>query len=449
MASNNPAPQGFNKLIGKRLYLATYSQANETRFPTRKSFGDYIVEKFNAGNGKVKVMHWVVCKESHEGEGFHYHCAFKMTGVKKWYAPWRAMYTDGVTVSFSDSHNYYASAYYYCTKMDEYFYESPDHPDMTEIGSPRTSQCMKANRRKSMEKNEDSGSTSAKVPRQVNKKLKDIDVGDYVVKNNITTKTQLYAEASRRKEEGECDLQIYIYTHTEKHLLELIKKAWELSEAEEKLTDNSLTRMARMESAANGDCVSDDCEWLKRAEEVLSKNKIERADFSGKMKLAMERGRRKFNNIMLVGKSNCAKTFLLKPLKDIFGDKLFENPTNDKYGWQGVDNAQVICLQDFRYSGNLISWSDFLLLLEGETVKLPTPKNHFAEDIVLKNTNDVPIFATGPHKIEYSRQSPNFERETDMMDSRWHVIKLTHVFKKEDQLEIKPCKRCFAKLVLE
>ena len=243
-------------------------------------------------------------------------------------------------------------------------------------------------------------------------------------------------------------MAIFIYSRSEKHLLELIRKAWEMSQAQTKLTEDAVTRMTRMEGAADGDCVSDDCQWLQRAEEVLALNKIDKADFSGAIANAMKCGRRKFTNIFITGRSNCAKTFLLKPLKAIFGNHLFENPTNDKYGWHGVANAQVILLQDFRYSPNVISWADFLLLLEGETVKLPAPKNHFAEDILLDASNDIPIFATGPNKIEFTRQSADFERETDMMDSRWHVIKLTHVFKKEDQIEIPPCKRCFAKLVL-
>ena len=129
-----------NHRIGRRQYLATYSQADESRFPTRQSFGDYIVEKFNAGTSKVKVTQWVVCKEAHEKEGFHYHCAFKMDGIKKWFTPWKSMYDDGVKVSFSDSHDYYISAYRYVTKEDKHFVESKDHPDLTGIGSPRTKQ---------------------------------------------------------------------------------------------------------------------------------------------------------------------------------------------------------------------------------------------------------------------------------------------------------------------
>ena len=81
MASNQPIeqprqphPSGLDNItIGKRQYLATYSRANEARFPTRESFAEYLVKKFNAGTSKTKVIQWAVCKEAHEKEGMHYH----------------------------------------------------------------------------------------------------------------------------------------------------------------------------------------------------------------------------------------------------------------------------------------------------------------------------------------------------------------------------------------
>ena len=66
---------------------------------------------------------------------------------------------------------------------------------------------------------------------------------------------------------------------------------------------------------------------------------------------------------------------MLKPLELIYN--VFSNPANDKYAWVGADTAEIIVLQDFRWCLDSISWKDLLLLLEGETVKLPTPKNHF------------------------------------------------------------------------
>ena len=74
---------------------------------------------------------------------------------------------------------------------------------------------------------------------------------------------------------------------------------------------------------------------------------------------------------------------MLKPLKLIFSDKRFENPTNDKYVCTGFGKAKVFLPNDFRWSKDLIPWHDMLLLLEGKTVKLPAPKNIFSEDIVI------------------------------------------------------------------
>ena len=113
----------------------------------------------------------------------------------------------------------------------------------------------------------------------------------------------------------------------------------------------------------------------------------------------------------------------------------------------GAEKAEVILLQDFRFSKDVIAWKDLLLLLEGETVKLPAPKNHFAKDVVIDS--DVPIFATSKSPITYKGPfNVEDERETDMMNNRWRIIKFKHVFEEKDQRKVKPCGSCFAKLVL-
>ena len=116
---------------------------------------------------------------------------------------------------------------------------------------------------------------------------------------------------------------------------------------------------------------------------------MEVAGFASYIFELLAQGRGKLRNIMIYGQTNCAKTFMLKPLKCIFGDRLFDNPTNHKYARVSADKAEVILLQDFRFRREVITWNDLLLLLEGETVKLPAPKNHFATDVVI--SSDVPI----------------------------------------------------------
>ena len=52
-----------------------------------------------------------------------------------------------------------------------------------------------------------------------------------------------------------------------------------------------------------------------------------------------EMGRGKHRNIFIAGPTNLAKTFMLKPLQNIFSGNLFENPANDKFGWVGAQKA--------------------------------------------------------------------------------------------------------------
>ena len=65
----------------------------------------------------------------------------------------------------------------------------------------------------------------------------------------------------------------------------------------------------------------------------------------------------------------------------------------------GVDNAECIFLNEFRWSPQFMTWHDLLLLLEGHVVHLPAPENHFAKDISL--TADIPIFCTGKGLLMY------------------------------------------------
>ena len=57
----------------------------------------------------------------------------------------------------------------------------------------------------------------------------------------------------------------------------------------------------------------------------------------------------------------------------------------------GVDEAEIIFLNDFRWDPKIIAWADFLQALEGDTVHLPAPKNVCKRDIEL--ATDIPFFA--------------------------------------------------------
>ena len=103
---------------------------------------------------------------------------------------------------------------------------------------------------------------------------------------------------------------------------------------------------------------------------------------------ALEKGRGKYRNIMIIGPANCAKTFLLKPLSVIYNT--FCNPATGSFAWVGVQDKECIFLNDFRWSQQLLPWHDLLLLLEGEIVHFPAPKTHFMQDIQLDTSIFIP-----------------------------------------------------------
>jgi hypothetical protein len=428
------------KLNGRRQYLVTYSQADLEKFPSREMFANMLEREFNMGTSAVKVSHWACCKETHKKEeGYHYHCALKLTGVKKWVAvKERIQRTYGISVHFSDSHDFYLSAYRYVCKEDTEVAHSAEHPNLAGAKSPVTKKSIGANKRRSQD------SSDKKCKKRL--RLSNTDVGTFIRKHNIRCYTHLLAVAEERSIEGLSDIKDFLFNRHEKFLRELIEKCWQMAEASEKMKIVKREKIDTLTSFKESPCICRG-EWLRCAREVLTLNKISEEEFTSAILKNVRDGRGKYRNIMLVGPTNCAKTFLLKPLSKIFAEEFFENPANHRFGWAGVENASVIMLQDFRWSKELISWKDFLLLLEGENLKLPTPRNIYKEDILV--TGNISIFATGKCEITYKGSyNTSDNREDDMMSSRWKMFKFSHQFREEDQKHVQPCGHCFAKFIL-
>ena len=57
--------------------------------------------------------------------------------------------------------------------------------------------------------------------------------------------------------------------------------------------------------------------------------------------------------------------------------ELVSNPSANSFAWVGVEQEEIITLNDFRWSEKLISWQDLLKLLEGDAVHIAALKTHF------------------------------------------------------------------------
>ena len=122
----------------RRNYLVTYSRADLELFPTRASFGNAIAEAFNKRTDKFKIQYFRAALENHKDGGKHYHVTIKLDGPKL-RLPVKNILTASydIVVNFSESDDNY-SAYKYITKSDTAVFHSEGHPDLSEVGSPRT-----------------------------------------------------------------------------------------------------------------------------------------------------------------------------------------------------------------------------------------------------------------------------------------------------------------------
>ena len=57
----------------------------------------------------------------------------------------------------------------------------------------------------------------------------------------------------------------------------------------------------------------------------------------------------------------------------------FVNPATSNFAWVGAEEAELLFLNDFCWSPQIVPWHDLLLLLEGQPVHVPAPKTHFLQ----------------------------------------------------------------------
>lgn len=160
--------------FARRQYFITYSQADASKFPTRELFAEAVVEESNGGKSIVKVQHWACCKEQHENGEIHYHCALKLTGIKKWKEniPKKQNVKENIpkkqniTLHFSDAHDFYISAYRYICKEDTDLANSQNHPDLADAKSPRRKESFTQYRRANIKSRSGSLPDSQKTTKQ-------------------------------------------------------------------------------------------------------------------------------------------------------------------------------------------------------------------------------------------------------------------------------------------
>lgn len=343
--------------------------------------------------------------------------------------------THGIKLNFSDHHDNYYNAYKYVVKEDAEFLLSKDHPDLADLTCPpRTTSATK--------KRKTCGKSAKKKKCQ---RLSVFDVVQIIQSRKITSRVQLMALAARWKDEGKTDLAEFVANRGPKIVNEALETAQELTFAQERLERSKKSRVQLLKEHFTKPCV-DGCHgaWLRAAKEILQSNDIPREVFCSAVYDALDKGRGKYRNVFIYGPANCGKTFLISPVKTIY--ECFVNPASGSFAWIGIESAEVVLLNDFRWKPSLIPWCEFLQVLEGDVVHFPAPKNIMNKDIVLDK--DMPFFATSDAPLVLINKGCLDRVNTEMMEVRWKAFKLQRQIPQNEQKQIKPCSHCFAELLL-
>lgn len=423
----------------RSVYLITYSKADAEIIASRESFAVAVLDSFENADpsSKTNIVQWVCSEEKHKNGDSHYHMAVKLDKNRRWLKV--RNYADskhGVKLNFSSSHSNYYSAWKYTTKEDKEYLQSPGHPDLK--NAPQTQEASLSRIGGGKEKGGEKGKRGRK-PR-----LSVYEVSQMAVQKGIKTRLQLLSLANQQKKDGKTDLAEFIANRGYKAVEDAIKIGWEMEEAPGKLERSQKTRMEILQGFLEVECVVHcNKQWLSMAKDILRRNSILEEDFTEAVRILLVKGRGKYRNILLKGPANCGKTFILNPLNLIFNT--FTNPATTSFAWVGAEDCEVIFLNDFRWSEKLIPWNDLLLLCEGQTLHLPAPKSHYAQDIVFEK--DAPIFCTGKDDFVYVCGGVVDSRETEMMQVRWVSYSFNAQIPSTEQVDVLPCPRCFSEFI--
>ena len=114
------------------------------------------------------------------------------------------------------------------------------------------------------------------------------------------------------QDDGKKDIYNFCLKKTQKAFNELVGTTWKIQNALAIVVHISKSHIEILNDYANTACV-ENCngEWFLRAKKVLKSNSINLYVYAKAIRQCLKNVRQKQNNIMLVGPTNCRKSFLL------------------------------------------------------------------------------------------------------------------------------------------
>jgi hypothetical protein len=189
-----------------RVYLVTYANADETKFPTRQAFSEAVVKSF----GGVNVQHFACCKETAPTTGKpHYHIAINLQNVLRWHGIKKHLIARyGITCNFRTTvGGMYARAYRYVAKSDPQVHIGSilkKHPSLEDMrkksarGAARANEAYQKKRKTAREAKAKEDAEKKKSKGASNKRIDKFDVVQFVRRHNIHDDEDLLNAANER-----------------------------------------------------------------------------------------------------------------------------------------------------------------------------------------------------------------------------------------------------------
>ena len=259
-----------------------------------------------------------------------------------------------------------------------------------------------------------------------------------------------------------CSPEIYRFAFQNRHKLPgLIDDVWAWETLEEDIATSSLSRVQRLRAAAQKPCACGGL-WRRVAETAILQNGFETADFAEHVYLLLRDGRREDRKtVVLVGKyGGEGKSFLLAPLRTIFGDDVFEpckDNTATRFPLLGLETKKVVLLDEWSFMADHgLSLNTQLLWMEGKPLPILRPQNSACYHGHLLYKGTAPVLITckdqemGPI-VTAAELAVRSGTPTDatMVLRRMRRYHLTVPLPVPDGTHVPECGSCFAALILQ
>ena len=227
-------------------------------------------------------------------------------------------------------------------------------------------------------------------------KLTPLAVLNLCREHSITTEEQIWALALDFESKSDRALLSYLM---ESDVAGTLAKVDQALTAKEKLRRGQLTRIQILEEyEATKSCKCRTpglCYNLMK--DCLVKNGID-GEFQSLIAGALRVGRAKQRNICILGSTNMAKSYLMKPLTMIY--TTYRRPDGGTHQLEKIIGKEIVFLNDFEYDDDAkrwLAWSYLKNMMEGEKLDVARPKNRGAGNLEWTDTS--PIFITAPQRV--------------------------------------------------